>query len=91
MRVIPDIVVMDLEMPGLSGCDVARALRAVAATRHIPLIASTGHSHPAQLDEAQRAGFDAILTKPCEPDTLVFEIRRLLAARPAPPPARTEH
>jgi CheY-like chemotaxis protein len=79
---LPDIVVMDLEMPGLSGFEVARELRALAATRHIPLIASTGHSHSAQLDEARRSGFDSIIVKPCEPDALVLEIRRLLDARP---------
>jgi two-component system, cell cycle response regulator DivK len=84
---LPDIVVMDLEMPGLSGFEVARALRAQDATRHIPLIASTGHSHTAQLDEARRSGFDAIIVKPCEPDALVLEIRRLLAGRPAHGPA----
>jgi CheY-like chemotaxis protein len=78
----PDIVVMDLEMPGMSGYEVARALRAADATRDIPLIASTGHSHSAQLEEARRSGFDVIIVKPCEPDALVLEIRRLLAARP---------
>lgn len=79
---IPDIVVMDLEMPGLTGFEVARELRALDVTRHIPLIASTGHSHSIQLDEARRAGFDSIIVKPCEPDALVLEIRRLLAAPP---------
>ena len=79
---LPDIVVMDLEMPGLTGYEVARELRAHEATRGIPLIASTGHSHSAQLDEARRCGFDSIIVKPCEPDALVLEIRRLLAARP---------
>ena len=49
---VPDLVVMDLELPGLSGCQVAVALRERADTRHIPLIASTGHSLPAKLDEA---------------------------------------
>ena len=79
---LPDIVVMDLEMPGLTGYEVARELRAHEATRGIPLIASTGHSHSAQLDEARRCGFDSIIVKPCEPDALVLEIRRLLAAPP---------
>ena len=45
---VPDLVVMDLELPGLSGCQVASALRERAETRHIPLIASTGHSLPGQ-------------------------------------------
>jgi two-component system cell cycle response regulator DivK len=78
---LPDLVVMDLELPGLSGSEVAKALRDGAATRHIPLIASTGHSLPAKLDEARRAGFDLILIKPCDPAELVEEIRRYLPKR----------
>ena len=88
---LPDIVVMDLEMPELTGFEVARELRMLEATRHIPLIASTGHSHTAQLDEARRSGFDAIIIKPCEPDALVLEIRRLLADRRDHGPAPTGH
>jgi len=76
-------VVMDLELPGLSGCQVAVALRDRADTRHIPLIASTGHSLPAKLDEARRSGFDQILIKPCDPAELVEAIRRHLASAPA--------
>lgn len=77
----PDLVVMDLELPGLSGYDVARRLRAADATRNIPLIAATGCSHEAQLAEARAVGFDTILVKPCDPGELVLEIRRLIAAR----------
>ena len=82
---VPDLVVMDLELPGLSGCQVASALRQRDDTRHIPLIASTGHSLPAKLDAARRSGFDLVLIKPCDPAELVEAIRRHLAARPAPP------
>ncbi len=74
---LPDIVVMDLQMPGLSGTEVAQALRADAATRHIPLIAATGHSRT-QLSDARAAGFDSIVIKPCDPDDLVAEIRKLV-------------
>jgi two-component system, cell cycle response regulator DivK len=87
----PDLVVMDLEMPGYSGFEVARMLRSRADTRAIPLIASTGHSHAPQLEEARRCGFDAVLVKPCDPDTLVGEIRRLLAARPSSGSAPADH
>jgi CheY-like chemotaxis protein len=75
---LPDLVVMDLELPGLTGVQVARALRQKAETRHIPLIASTGHSLPDKLDEARKAGFDLVLIKPCDPAELVDEIRRHL-------------
>lgn len=82
----PDVIVLDLQMPGLSGTEVARALRADAATRHIPLIAATGHSSMAR-DDARAQGFDSVIVKPCDPDGLVAEIRRVAAARPAAPAA----
>jgi CheY-like chemotaxis protein len=87
---LPDLLVMDLELPGLTGVQVARMLRERSETRHIPLIASTGHSLPAKLDEARRAGFDEILIKPCDPAELVDVIRRHLAARPARPASSPE-
>jgi CheY-like chemotaxis protein len=79
---MPDLVVMDLELPGMTGVQVARALRERSETRHIPLIASTGHSLPHKLDEARRSGFDQILIKPCDPAELVESIRRHLASPP---------
>jgi two-component system, cell cycle response regulator DivK len=78
----PDVIVMDLQMPGLSGAEVAQALRADPATRHIPLIAATGHSRTL-LSDARAAGFDSIIVKPCDPDELVAEIRRLAGAASA--------
>ena len=77
-RLLPDLVVLDLELPRLSGMDVARQLRANPDTQCIPLIAATGYSHARQLEAARDAGFDHIVVKPCEPDALVEEIQRLL-------------
>jgi CheY-like chemotaxis protein len=74
----PDLIVMDLELPGMSGAEVARALRAQDSTRRIPKIAVTGYSQPRQLDEARKSGFDDILIKPCDPDELIAVIKRLL-------------
>jgi two-component system, cell cycle response regulator DivK len=82
---LPDLIVMDLDLPGLSGVEVARELRSRVATRDVPLIAATGHSDAAQLDRARQAGFDAVIVKPCDPSTLLVEIRRLLAAPKAGP------
>jgi CheY-like chemotaxis protein len=73
----PDVIVLDLELPGMNGFEAARCLRASPATADIPLIAATGYSHAHQLDEAERAGFDVILVKPCDPAELLSEIRRL--------------
>ena len=72
----PDVIVTDLQMPGLSGLSVADALRADGATAAIPVIAVTGHRmDPA---EARRLGFAALIVKPCEPDVLLAEIKRVV-------------
>jgi len=77
-RLLPDLIVLDLELPLVSGFDVAKHLRANPDTNGIPLIAATGYSHRGQLDRAREAGFDHILVKPADPDVLVAEIERLL-------------
>ena len=79
-RLCPDLIVLDLELPRLSGFDVARRLRANPETTHRPLIAATGYSHVTQLDRARDAGFDHIVVKPCDPDLLGEEIERQLQA-----------
>lgn len=83
-RLHPDAIVLDLELPRISGFDVARRLRANPETAHIPLIAATGYSHVAQLDRARDAGFDQIVVKPCDPDLLVEEIERQLISADGP-------
>ena len=77
-RLLPDAIILDLELPRISGFDVARQLRANPDTEHIPLIAATGYSDVIQLDRARDAGFDQIVVKPCDPDLLVEEIERQL-------------
>ncbi|HUE89058.1 MAG TPA: response regulator [Vicinamibacterales bacterium] len=75
----PDIIVLDLELPGITGFEAAVRLRQSARTRRIPLIAATGYSQVKQLERARESGFDSIVVKPCEPAALVAEIERLLA------------
>ena len=77
-RLHPDLIVLDLELPCVSGFDVAKHLRHNPDTQFIPLIAATGYSHIQQLDRAREAGFDQIVIKPCDPDKLAAEIERLL-------------
>lgn len=77
----PDVVVLDLELPGITGFEAATRLREAHDTRAIPLIAATGYSHLKQLAQARASGFDSIIVKPCEPAALVAEIERLTASR----------
>ena len=82
-RLLPDLIVLDLELPLVSGFDAAKHLRANPLTAAIPLIAATGYSHRGQLDRAREAGFDQIVIKPTDPDALVDEIERLLSSTEA--------
>jgi CheY-like chemotaxis protein len=75
---LPDIIVLDLELPGITGFEAAVRLREAPDTAAIPLIAATGYSHVKQLNQARDSGFDSIVIKPCEPAVLVGEIERLL-------------
>lgn len=71
-----DVIVMDLELPGITGFEAARRLRQDPRTCNTPLIAATGYSHAKQLEQARQAGFDSVIVKPCDPSVLVAEIER---------------
>jgi CheY-like chemotaxis protein len=77
-ELVPDIVLMDLALPRMDGWEATRRLKADPRTRHIPVVALTGHALAGHADGAREAGCDAFVTKPCLPDALVSEIRRLL-------------
>ena len=75
---VPDIVVTDIMMPGLDGFALAAALRADRRTRHVPIVGMTGHWTTEIQNDAQRAGFSAVLLKPCLPAHLLAEVERVL-------------
>lgn len=76
-RLQPDVIVLDLELPGISGFEAARRLRRNPVTQDIPLIAATGYSHHRQLTMAREAGFDQVMVKPVDPETLVDAVERM--------------
>jgi CheY-like chemotaxis protein/two-component sensor histidine kinase len=82
----PDVVVIDLGLPGLDGYDVARRLRTSPGLAGSVLIALTGYGQPDARQRAIDAGFDAHLTKPVAPDQLAEFISTLTAGRAAPSP-----
>jgi CheY-like chemotaxis protein len=69
---------LDLSLPGMDGWEATRRLKAEDSTKHIPIVALTGHALAGHAEGARQAGCDAFVTKPCLPDALVAEIKRLL-------------
>jgi CheY-like chemotaxis protein len=77
---LPDLILMDLSLPGKDGWEATKELKADNRTRHIPIVALTGHALAGASDGAKKAGCDSFVTKPCLPDDLVVEVRRMLNA-----------
>ena len=77
-ELLPDIVLMDLALPRMDGWEATRRLKNDERTKHIPIVALTGHALAGHAEGAREAGCDAFVTKPCLPDALVAEIKRLL-------------
>src|SRR5215207_2861858 len=76
---IPDVVVTDLNIPGIDGFELTRRLKLDPRTSQVPVIAVTGYAaFQADPARARRAGCDAILEKPCSPDDLETAIRTLI-------------
>lgn len=79
---VPDIVVTDLNIPGIDGFELTRRLKQDPRTRTIPVVAVTGYAaFQADPGRAIRAGCDAVLEKPCSPDHLEATLRTLLNGR----------
>ena len=76
----PDIILMDLSLPVMDGWEATRRLKADKRTAKIPVVALTGHALAGISEGAKKAGCDAFVTKPCLPEDLVKEIRKILDA-----------
>ena len=74
----PHIILIDLMMPKMSGQECVKELRARGIT--VPIVAFTAVDDPEVHLEAEEAGCNLVLTKPCKPATLVQHIEKLLAA-----------
>jgi CheY-like chemotaxis protein len=75
---VPDLIVMDLSLPVIDGWEATRRLKSNPTTLHIPVVALTGHALERHCREAQEAGCDGFLAKPCLPERLHETVRRML-------------
>ncbi len=80
LTLLPDIILMDLSLPGIDGWELARMLKQDARTAAIPIIALTAHALNGEEQRARGAGCDAFVTKPCLPQALAAEVARVLQA-----------
>ena len=79
----PALILLDIQLPGISGFDALRSLRENPATSAIPVIAVTASVMSAQQNDLLRAGFDALEPKPISIAGLLRKMRALLEARSA--------
>lgn len=77
----PDAIVLDLQLPRVDGWELARRIRQSPDLRDVPLVAFSACVMPDERARAEEAGFDVFLAKPCDPEVVVGELRRLLAER----------
>ncbi|HEY7406537.1 MAG TPA: response regulator [Candidatus Angelobacter sp.] len=79
----PDLILMDMSLPVMSGWDATRNLKANPETKTIPVIALTAHAMAADRDQAMQAGCDDYDTKPIELTRLLEKIESLLSKKAA--------
>lgn len=80
-ELLPDVILMDLSLPGIDGWEATRRLKRDDRTRRIPVIALTAHALVSAHETAIAAGCDSVVTKPCLPRELEAEVRRQLEGR----------
>jgi two-component system, cell cycle response regulator DivK len=85
LELVPDVVVTDLNIPGIDGYELTRRLRQDARTERVPVLAITGYAaFAADPGRAQRAGCDVVLEKPCSPGDLEAAVRQLIPGNALP-------
>jgi CheY-like chemotaxis protein len=74
----PDLILMDLNLPGIDGWEATRRLKAAPESRHIPVVALSAHAMEGDREKAFAAGCDDYETKPVDFNRLIDKVRRIL-------------
>ena len=78
---LPDLVLMDIQLPGINGIEAFRQIRADAKTARIPVVALTASVTPTDRSEINAAGFDAFIGKPISLKEFVETVKRLIEGK----------
>lgn len=80
-RDLPDLILLDIRMPGINGYEVASAIRRQPGLEQTPIVAVTASAMVGDRERIAAAGFDGYIQKPIDPETFVGQIERFLPER----------
>ena len=78
IRIMPDLILLDIQLPGMDGHAVAQALKSDPRFRHVPIVAVTSYAMVGDREKAFAAGAEGYIEKPINPETFVDEVERFL-------------
>ncbi|MBN1424082.1 response regulator [Candidatus Fermentibacteria bacterium] len=81
-RIVPDLVILDIQLPQMDGYAVARALRQNPTLKDVPIVAVTSHAMVGDRERTLEAGCNGYIEKPIDPDTFRSQIEEHLKTRP---------
>lgn len=81
----PDVILLDIQLPGMDGYEVARRLREIAHLATVPIVAVTSYAMDGDHARALLAGCDAYIEKPIDPDSFAMRVEEIVATAPRRP------
>lgn len=78
VRERPDLVLMDIQLPGIDGIEATRRIRRSSAGRRVPIVAVTSHAMAGDRERLLEAGCSGYIEKPIDPETIVAELEEFL-------------
>jgi CheY-like chemotaxis protein len=77
-QVLPDVILLDIQLPGIDGYSVARILKSLPHLKEIPVIAVTSYAMAGDREKCLAAGVEGYIEKPIDPDTFVEQVKAFL-------------
>jgi CheY-like chemotaxis protein len=77
-KILPDLILLDIQLPGMDGYAVARTLRSRPKLQKVPIVAVTSYAMPGDREAALEAGCNGYIEKPIDPDTFMEKVKEHL-------------